>query len=200
MQAMGAYGFRGYIERKPLFLQSLPYAIEILTWLANKVPLPLQLTSLPYVFEQLIGLPQNKEYKTVHDILKVSLNSFAFANGMSQDHSDNAGGFVFDCRLITNPAQNDTYIHLTGKDKPVMEFLASKSDVKKFLRSVFHIIDQSVASSRKQGLNDLRISFGCTGGKHRSVFMVEQVARYLKKYPDLHVEIRHDELEKGRKA
>lgn len=200
MQAMGAYGFRGYIERKPLFLQSLPYAIEILTWLANKEPLPLQLTSLPYVFEQLIGLPQIKEYKTVPDILKVSLNSFAFAKGIPQDHSDHADGFVFDCRLITNPAQNDKYINLTGKDKPVMEFLASKADVKKFLRSVFHIIDQAVASFRKQGLNDLRISFGCTGGKHRSVFMAEQVARYLKKYPDLQVEIRHDELEKGSEA
>jgi aminoglycoside/choline kinase family phosphotransferase len=200
MQAMGAYGFRGYIERKPLFLQSLPYAIEILSWLVNKEPLSLQLTSLPYVFEQLIGLPKNKEYKTVHDILKVSLNSFAFANGIPQDHSDNPGGFVFDCRLITNPAQNEKYMHLTGKDKPVIEFLASKSDVKKFLRSVIQLIDQSLASSRKQQLNDLRISFGCTGGKHRSVFMAEQVALYLKKYPDLHVEIRHDELEKGRQS
>jgi RNase adaptor protein for sRNA GlmZ degradation len=198
MQAMGAYGFRGYIERKPLFLQSLPYAIEILAWLTNKEPLPLKLTSLPDIFEQLISLPQIKEYKSMNDVLKISLNSFSYANGIPQSHSDNAGGFVFDCRLISNPAQYDIYKHLTGKDKPVIEFLASKSDVKTFIKNVYRIIDQSVASSRKQRLHDLTINFGCTGGKHRSVFIAEQIAQYLKKYPDLYIEIRHYELEKAR--
>jgi aminoglycoside/choline kinase family phosphotransferase len=198
MQAMGAYGFRGYIERKPLFLQSLPHAIQILTWLTHKEPFPLKLNSLPDVFEQLISQPQTKEYKTMHDVLKVSLNSFSFVNGIPHEHSDHPGGFVFDCRFITNPAQFEKYKHLTGKDKPVIEFLASKSDVKTFIKNVCRIIDQSVASSRKKRLHDLTINFGCTGGKHRSVFISEQIAHYLKKYPDLHIEIRHYELEKAR--
>ena len=86
MQAMGAYGFRGYIERKPLFLQSLPYAVKTLSWLMENKPMPLNLTSLPGVFEKLINLPQIREYDVKQDSFTVTINSFSYKNGIPQDH------------------------------------------------------------------------------------------------------------------
>jgi aminoglycoside/choline kinase family phosphotransferase len=197
MQAMGAYGFRGYIERKPLFLQSLPYAVKTLSWLMQNKPLPLTLVSLPGVFEKLINLPKIKEYAISHDSFTVTISSFSYKNGIPQDNSGNGGGFVFDCRALDNPGRYDEYKELTGRDQPVIEFLESKSDVKDFFMITSQLVDQSVGVYLFRGFTSLMVNYGCTGGQHRSVFMAERLAEHLKNKYAINIVIIHHELEKN---
>lgn len=196
MQAMGAYGFRGYIERKPLFLQSLPYAIETLAWLKKNHPLPLQLASLPEVFDKLISLPGSRQLELQQDLLTVSINSFAYKEGIPQDISGNGGGFVFDCRCLDNPGRYEAYRELTGRDQQVVEFLSEKPDVQQFTKNCFSMAEQAVEAYQKRGFTHLMISFGCTGGQHRSVYMAEKLAGHLKTNYALQVVLYHQELEK----
>jgi aminoglycoside/choline kinase family phosphotransferase len=196
MQAMGAYGFRGYIERKPLFLQSLPHAVRILEWLMENRPIPLNLASLPGVFEKLISMPQIKEYDIKHDTFTVTINSFSYKNGIPQDNSGNGGGFVFDCRSLNNPGRYDEFKDLTGKDQPVINFLESKPDVMEFLSRTIQLVDQAVGVYLNRDFTCLVVSYGCTGGQHRSVFMAERLGEYLKNKYALHVVINHQELDK----
>lgn len=197
MQAMGAYGFRGYIERKPLFLQSLPYAVKTLSWLRDNNPIPLNLKSLPGVFDKLISLPRVRDYEIKKDILTVTVNSFAFKNGIPQDHSGNGGGFVFDCRGLENPGRYVEYQDLTGRDQPVINFLSEKSDVLQFISHTFPLVDQTIETYAKRGFTHLMVSFGCTGGQHRSVFMTERLAAYLKNKYAANIVIIHHELDKS---
>jgi aminoglycoside/choline kinase family phosphotransferase len=196
MQAMGAYGFRGYIERKPLFLQSLPYAIDTLKWLSQKHPLPLQLKSLPSVFDQLKNLPLTKTYSTDQSIFTITVHSFSYKSGIPQDHSGNGGGFVFDCRCLENPGRYAEYKDLTGCDEPVIAFLENNTDVKQFMDHTFSLVMQSAEVYMKRGFSHLMIGFGCTGGQHRSVFFAEKLAKYLKDMVRANVVLVHDELEK----
>lgn len=196
MQAMGAYGFRGYIERKPLFLQSLPYATETLAWLLKNHPLPLKLKSLPEVFDKLIGMPRSRQFELPHDLLTVSVNSFSYKEGIPQDTSGNGGGFVFDCRCLENPGRYEEYKELTGRDQQVVEFLSEKPDVQQFVANCLSMADQAIEAYQKRGFTHLMISFGCTGGQHRSVYMAENLAKHLKNKYALNVVIYHQELEK----
>ena len=123
MQAMGAYGFRGHIERKPLFLQSVPLAAQTLQWLMNNTSLPVSLPCLSDVFQQIVDSKEIKEYNTVYDSLTLSVNSFAYKNGIPTDNTGNGGGFVFDCRALSNPGRYDEYKELTGLDAEVIKFL-----------------------------------------------------------------------------
>jgi aminoglycoside/choline kinase family phosphotransferase len=194
MQAMGAYGFRGYIERKPLFLQSLPYAVKALGWLMENKPIPLNLTSLPGVFEKLIKMPKIKEYEVKHDTFTVTINSFSYKNGIPQDNSGNDGGFVFDCRSLNNPGRYDEYKDLTGKDKPVIDFLENKADVMEFLSRTIQLVDQAVRVYIDRDFTSLAVSYGCTGGQHRSVFMAERLGEFLKNKYAVNVVINHHEI------
>jgi aminoglycoside/choline kinase family phosphotransferase len=196
MQAMGAYGFRGYIEHKPVFLQSLPFALNTLKWLMEKQPLPLNLKSLPGVFERLINLPQAKTRPVNEDAFTVTINSFSYKNGIPQDHSGNGGGFVFDCRYIDNPGRYAEYKTLTGRDKPVIDFLKDREDVKDFMNNAFSLVTKAVDVYTNRGFSHLMVSFGCTGGQHRSVYMAEQLLGYLSQNKKVNVVLIHHELAK----
>jgi aminoglycoside/choline kinase family phosphotransferase len=200
MQAMGAYGFRGYIERKPLFLQSLPYAVKTLSWLMKNKPMPLNLVSLPGVFERLINMPKIKEYEINHDTFTVTISSFAYKNGIPQDNSGNGGGFVFDCRALDNPGKYDEFKEFSGKDQPVIEFLESKTDVMDFFINTLNLIEQAVRVYLGRGFKSLMVNYGCTGGQHRSVFMAERLSAYLKNKYAINIVIIHHELEKSQPA
>ena len=102
-------------------------------------PIPLNLKSLPGVFEKLINLPQVKDYEVKQDILTITVNSFAYKNGIPQDHSGNGGGFVFDCRCLENPGRYDEYKDLTGRDQPVIDFLTDKPDVQQFMSHTYSL-------------------------------------------------------------
>lgn len=185
LQVLGAYGFRGYIERKPHFLQSIPDAIDNLKELLTD-----GLPDLPYMSKlltQLVSLEKfsHNSCQPEPGILTVHVNSFGFKkSGIPDDPTGNGGGYVFDCRAIHNPGRYEQYRQLTGRDREVIEFLENDGEITHFLKSVFALVDNSVEHYIKRGFTDLTVSFGCTGGQHRSVYSAEKLAMHLhEKYP-----------------
>ena len=198
LQTLGAYGFRGYYENKSHFLLSIPYALKNLQWLHEKNHLPKKLTELNRVLasilknEELKKLDQNQKDKK----LKVTINSFSYKEGIPKDYSGNGGGFVFDCRSLENPGRYPEYVNNTGLDENVISFLNDKRDVVEFLQSVYSIVDESVKNYIQRDFRDLMISFGCTGGQHRSVYCAENLAKHLKENFNVAVEVNHTQLNK----
>lgn len=125
-------------------------------------------------------------------MLSIKINSFSFIYGTIPTEPSNGGGHVFDCRALPNPGRYDEYKSLTGKDQPVIRFLEKEKEVADFLENAFSIIDQSVDVYLKRGFSALMVSFGCTGGQHRSVYSAEQLSKHLaKKYTGITLEVRH---------
>jgi aminoglycoside/choline kinase family phosphotransferase len=196
MQALGAYGFRGFYERKTHFLQSVPYAVKNVRWLLHNAELPIALPALMDAFtnmvasEKLPGLPSEPEH------LRVRIFSFSFHQGLPQDDTGHGGGFVFDARSLPNPGREDRYKALTGKDAPVIEFLDQQESVQQYFAGVRALVDASVSTYQRRGFKNLMVSFGCTGGQHRSVYLAEQLAKHLRGRSGLEVVVRHLAQEK----
>jgi aminoglycoside/choline kinase family phosphotransferase len=196
MQAMGAYGFRGLYEKKELFLQSIPKALNHLQWLRENVELPVRLPELENVWDLLIGSEYIRNLAGKALNLTVSINSFSYKRGIPVDETTNNGGFVFDCRALNNPGRYDEYKQLTGMDKPVRDFLTADEGVADFLNNIFALVSQSIDNYSSRGFKNLMVSFGCTGGQHRSVFSAECMQAYIKtKFPDVNTVLRHREIE-----
>lgn len=199
MQAMGAYGFRGFYEKKEHFLKSIPFAIENLKWLLTSVTFPVK---VPALLEALRQITVSKELEAIGGAHKsgyrlyVSVNSFSYKKGIPQDNSGNGGGFVFDCRAIHNPGRYEQYKLLTGKDAAVQKFLLEESDVESFLTNAFALVKQSVELYTSRKFTHLMVSFGCTGGRHRSVYCAERLAAMLQNFPEVHVKLHHVEQDK----
>lgn len=193
MQALGAYGFRGFYEQKAHFLQSIPFALQNLEYLLNRVRLPVDLPALHGVWEQLVTNKRLRSFPEAHPGLTIRVNSFSFKRGIPMDESGHGGGYVFDCRALPNPGKLEKYRELTGMDNPVIQFLESRDEVKTFREHVRAVVRQSVENYLDRGFNHLMISFGCTGGRHRSVFMAEDTARWLEQEFPVHVILRHIE-------
>jgi aminoglycoside/choline kinase family phosphotransferase len=196
MQAMGAYGFRGFFEKKKHFLKSIPYALKNLQILLKKSTIEVQLPELMKVLQEvcqseyLKSLGESKKSK-----LTVTIRSFSYKKGIPVDTSGNGGGFVFDCRAVHNPGRYAEYKQLTGKDKEVIQFLEEKSAIAEFMAPVISLVSQSVEVYTERGFTSLSVSFGCTGGQHRSVYAAEKLAQYLtNKYP-VTVVLQHIEQE-----
>ncbi|HWQ81285.1 MAG TPA: RNase adapter RapZ [Ignavibacteria bacterium] len=130
-------------------------------------------------------------------MLKVRIFSFSYKyNGIPQDTTENGGGFVFDCRFIHNPGKYEEYKNLTGKDEKVIIFLQKQAEMTDFLINLYGIIDKSVDNYIKREFSDLMISFGCTGGRHRSVYSAEKLSVHLKeKYPEIEIVVTHQNIE-----
>jgi len=196
MQALGAYGFRGFYERKTHFLQSVPYALRNVRWLLHNVKLPIDLPTLMAAFtsmlasEKLLGLASEAQN------LVLRIFSFSFHSGAPEDDTGNGGGFVFDGRNLPNPGREERFKQLTGKDAPVIDYLNQHEGVHQFLASVFSLVDASVSNYQQRGFKNLMVSFGCTGGQHRSVFLAQQLAKRMRERSGLEVVVRHLELEK----
>ena len=196
MQALGAYGFRGFYERKVHFLQSVPYALKNLRWLQHNVTLPIALPTLLEAFHSMLGSEKLQSLATDADNLVVKITSFSFHRGLPKDESGNGGGFVFDGRSLPNPGREDRFKPLTGKDAPVIEYLQQQESVHQYLASVMSLVDASVSNYQQRGFKHLMVSFGCTGGQHRSVYLAEQVAKRLRGRSGVEVVIHHRELER----
>ncbi len=192
MQTLGAYGYRGYYERKPYFLESIPLAINNLRRINEEHPLPLRLPELESVWKQIGKTAQTEA--TNSTTLTVAVTSFSFKQGLPTDDSGNGGGHIFDCRALPNPGRYPQYQCYTGKDRPVVEFLEREPAVEQFLEHAKYIVAQSVDKYLERHFTHLSVSFGCTGGQHRSVYCAEQLSHWLqKKYPDVTVELVHRE-------
>ena len=199
LQALGAYGFRGFYERRPHFLQSVPYALKNLRWLLHNANLPIALPTLMGAFESMLGSEKLHSIAKEADNLVVRVNSFSFHRELPKDDSGNGGGFIFDGRSLPNPGREEKFKELTGRDAPVIEYLSQQESVHQFLACVYTLVDASVANYQARGFKSLMISFGCTGDQHRSVFLAEQLARRLRSRNGLTVELHHIELEKKSK-
>jgi aminoglycoside/choline kinase family phosphotransferase len=195
MQAMGAYGFRGFYEKKEHFLKSIPFALKNLEFLLKDVKLPVELPELINVLKQLVQSEALKKIGQVETDLTVRVTSFSYKKGIPADPSGNGGGHVFDCRAINNPGRYAEYKELTGKDLAVQEFLEQKSEIGIFLNSIRVLIDQSVKVYLERGFTNLSVNFGCTGGQHRSVYSAEKIAEYLQNNFPVNVVLVHREQE-----
>jgi aminoglycoside/choline kinase family phosphotransferase len=195
LQALGAYGFRGFYERKAHFLQSVPYALKNLRWLLHNVKLPVVLPTLMEAFNSMLASEKLQGLASEADNLRVRILSFSFHRGMPNDESGHGGGFVFDGRSLPNPGREERFKTLTGKDAAVIEYLNQQESVHQFLASVMSLVDASVSEYQRRGFKSLMVSFGCTGGQHRSVYLAEQLAKRLRGRNGVDVLLRHRELE-----
>jgi aminoglycoside/choline kinase family phosphotransferase len=197
MQALGAYGFRGFYERKEHFLQSVPYALKNLRWLLHNVELPIALPTLMEAFKSMVASEklQGLTSSSQPEKLTVRVFSFSFHRGLPQDESGNGGGFVFDGRSLPNPGREERFKTLTGNDAPVIDYLNQHESVRLFLASVISLVDESVSTYQGRGFKHLMVSFGCTGGQHRSVYLAEQLAKHLRARDGVEVVVRHREQE-----
>lgn len=193
MQAMGAYGFRGFYEKKEHFLKSIPYALKNLEFLLEDLELPVEIPELTNVFNQLVHSEVLKEIGQVKSNLTVRITSFSYKKGLPEDPSGNGGGFIFDCRAIHNPGRYSEYKNLTGKDLEVQQFLEQKSEIGVFLDSAKNMVDQAVKIYLERGFTHLSVSFGCTGGQHRSVYSAEKMASHLQNNYPVNVVLIHRE-------
>jgi hypothetical protein len=195
LQVLGAYGFRGLFERKAHFLTSIPLALTNLKWFINNQTVGI---SLPE-FERVLHICAHDDIiqqftplqATEKTPLTVKINSFSYKMGLPVDESGNGGGFVFDCRGILNPGRFEEFKSQTGRDKSVSDFLEQQTKMAEFLNSVFDIVDITVEDYLKRDFASLMISFGCTGGQHRSVYAADALARHLRNKFKVKIELKH---------
>ncbi|MGA9206316.1 MAG: RNase adapter RapZ, partial [Terriglobales bacterium] len=196
MQALGAYGFRGFYEGKVHFLQSVPYALNNLRWLLRQAKLPISLPALTDAFGRMVDSKRLMSRASASENLTVRVFSFSFhRGGVPKDESGHGGGFVFDARSLPNPGREERFKTLTGKDAPVSDYLNQQESVHQFLASAQSLVDASVSDYQRRGFKSLMVSFGCTGGQHRSVYLAEQLAEHLRGRNSVEVAVRHLELE-----
>ncbi len=200
LQVLGAYGYRGYFERKPHFLESIPTAVKNLhevlaTELGNEFP---YLTSLTAALkdrcaERPLTLKRPAGYRCAEGLI-VTIYSFSYKKGIPEDESGNGGGYVFDCRSTHNPGKYPEYSEMTGLDTPVIAFLEKDGEILTFLQSVWALTDHHVERFIERGFTHLQIAFGCTGGQHRSVYCAQRTAEHIKqRFPNVLIHLIHRE-------
>lgn len=198
MQVLGAYGFRGLFERKAQFLTSIPLALENLKWFISNKTMGITLPEFESLIKKIVEPEVIGRFipfqATEATPLVLKINSFSYKRTEClQDTSGNGGGFMFDCRGILNPGRFEEYKQLTGRDKPVMDFLEQKTEMPEFLNGVYNVVDISVEDYIRRSFASLMISFGCTGGQHRSVYAADATARYLRNKFKVKIELNHFE-------
>lgn len=195
LQVLGAYGFRGLFERKAQFLTSIPLALRNLKEFFNNHSIGIAVPEFRKVLNMCVDdeiiqqfTPTQATEKTP---LIVKINSFSYRREIPEDDSGNGGGFVFDCRGILNPGRVESMKTQTGRDKEVKDFLEQQTQMPEFLNSVFDIVDITVEEYIKRDFESLMISFGCTGGQHRSVYAADAMARHLRNKFKVKIDLKH---------
>lgn len=121
----------------------------------------------------------------------IHLSSFAFKKAIPLDID-----FIFDVRELPNPFYKDDLKNLTGLDKPLKKYLLEFEDTKEMIQDISSFLRPRIKKYGLQGRKYLAIGFGCTGGRHRSVFITEEIANIIKNNNnDLHVSTFHRELD-----
>ncbi len=189
LQVLGAYGFRGYFEKKPHFIQSIPFALNNLRELLKG-----GFDEYPYLtgmLNEMVGLKQFAD--TQKRELEVRVFSFAYKKGIPNDVSGNGGGYVFDCRAINNPGKYERFSHFTGLDEEVIKFLEEDGEMELFLDNIYPLVDSHVKRYMERNFTSLMVSFGCTGGQHRSVYAAQRMAEHISKKFGIKVSLVHRE-------
>lgn len=204
LQVLGAYGFKGYLEQKKHFLDSIPFAIQNLKWLLGTIDGSDGLSeevkkitpNLIHYLHQLVKVCQPSKKIMKADKLTVRVQSFSYKYGIPADPSGNGGGFVFDCRFIHNPGRYQPYKKLTGRDEPVKQFLKEESTIEQYVENQKQILSEAIENYIERGFASLCINFGCTGGQHRSVFCADAIATFVREKYDVKVLLHHREQER----
>ncbi len=195
LQVLGAYGFRGLFERKAHFLSSIPLALRNLQFFIDNYSIGIDTPEFDRMLKLMVKEDIVHRFETVradeNTPLVVSICSFSYRRGCPVDESSNGGGFVFDCRGILNPGRFEEYKYMTGRDKEVKDFLEQRTKMTEFLNSAFDVVDISVEDYIKRGFKNLMVSFGCTGGQHRSVYAADALARHLKNKFGVQIDLCH---------
>lgn len=195
IQVLGAYGFRGLIEKKPHFISSIAPALKNLNQFLEDNPLVPKYPELRKVLESISHTSNIKKYQQNTKInnpkLQISINSFSYKKGIPKDPTANGGGYVFDCRGILNPGRKEEYKTLSGLDSAVQNYLDTETQMPEFLEAVQNIISISIQDYIQRGFEHLQINFGCTGGQHRSVFASEKTAQFISKKFNIVATINH---------
>lgn len=193
LQVLGAYGFRGYFEKKPHFLQSIPFALYNL-----RIILHNDIAGYPYLLDVLRIMTELRQFREVSVLkpLMVKIYSFSFKKGIPHDDSGNGGGFVFDCRAVNNPGKYERYAHFNGLDESVIQFLEEDGEILAFLDNAYHLVDASVKRYKDRGFTNLMVGFGCTGGQHRSVYSAQKMAEHISEKFGVEVQLIHREQNK----
>lgn len=195
LQVLGAYGFRGLFERKAQFLTSIPLALRNLKSFITKNEMGISVPEFTKVLQLCISDEIINEFTpvqaTAETPLVVKISSFSFKKGLPATDSENGGGFVFDCRGILNPGRIESMKTKTGRDKEVIQYLEQQTKMPEFINSVFDVVDITVEDFIKRNFSSLMVSFGCTGGQHRSVYAADALARHLKNKFKVQVELNH---------
>ena len=198
IQTFGTYGFRGIFEKKEYFLKSIPFALNNARWILEHAAPPIELPELKRVLHELIHCEKFSLFdksKASGNLLTVNIQSFSFKRGIPDDESGHGGGFVFDVRFIHNPGRYETYKKMTGRDEPVINFLKHHSCMEDFLNNVFLIIDPAIENYLERSFTNLSVSFGCTGGQHRSVYAADRLAKHVEEKYGVKVVLKHIEQE-----
>ena len=191
LQVMGAYGFRGLVEHKAHFIESIPPALENMREIMRRG----YLDNYPELKRVIEILVEDERFKPGNKSgLRVIINSFSYKKGYPENFTGNGGGFMFDCRWMHNPGRYDEYKKLTGLDRGVREFLEKRGEVQGFVATALEMCVPAVKTYMRRGFSSLQIGFGCTGGQHRSVYCADVVGKYLaEKFPEVEVQIIHRE-------
>lgn len=204
MQAMGAYGFRGFYERRTQFLKSIPYALKQLDYIVNNDLFPPGFTYLEKVLRSLTEsrdlMKYRREFNT-HIPLNIEILSFSYHKGLPNNTHGNGGGFIFDCRGIHNPGSYERFKTKTGMDEDVIDFLKTGGEADEFLHNAIQVVEQTTDKYLNREFKNLQIAFGCTGGQHRSVYCAAHMANnLLEKYEDkVNINLVHRDLPKQEK-
>lgn len=197
MQVLGAYGFRGLIEGKSYFRQSIPGALKNLREHLSQFTALQFYPELYQVLKRCTEIKDlNQEYKDTEE-LTVLIQSFSYRKPIPSDPSGNGGGFVFDCRALPNPGREPAFRQLSGLDEPIIQFLQSNTEAEQFFQSAVALVNQSIDSYLQRGFKHLSVNFGCTGGQHRSVYFAERLAKVLENKQDIRIELKHQEQGKS---
>ncbi len=199
LQVLGSYGYRGFFERRPHFLDSIPYALENVRVLLETATLPI---AMPTLWEALRAAVKSPALAVLghkpaaSKPLTLRVRSFSYKSGLPEDPSGNGGGFIFDCRAVHNPGRFDLYKPLTGRDQSVKDFLEALPETQLFFVEASTLVEASVRRYLERGFTDLMVSFGCTGGQHRSVYFADRLAREIGTRFPVTIDLQHIEQEK----
>ena len=120
--------------------------------------------------------------------LTLVFESFAFKRGVPTD-----ADYVFDVRMLPNPHYESAMRHLNGRDQPVIDFLQTQADVNLMLNHIAHFLESWLDALARDHRSYVTVAIGCTGGQHRSVYLVEQLTQRFK--PQWVTLTRHRELD-----
>jgi len=113
--------------------------------------------------------------KDINDTMSVEFKSFGFKYG-----SDSEADLLFDVRCLPNPFYIEELKSKTGLDKQVRDYVLESEESKAFLEKLLAFVEYALPLYAKEGKSGLIVSFGCTGGKHRSVTFAETFCEYFK--------------------